>query len=95
MRYQLRTELLRAQLRKQYQSGVALKPEQEQQLMDAEKLSRDMGVYSADEQQQIAQTRQSLSRLEGDYRRKHGDAWTGCPQQAAAGAMTVAQRPPH
>lgn len=86
VRHQLRTELLRAQLRKQYKSGVALKPEQEQDLIASEKLAREMGSYSADEQQQITRTRQSLSRLEGNYRQKHGSAWTECPRQAAAAA---------
>lgn len=99
VRYQLRTELLRAQLRKQHQSGVALKPEQHQQLIASEKLARELGVYSADEEQQIARVRQSLDRLEGDYRQKHGSAWTDCQQQAAApgtaDAYTIAQRPPH
>lgn len=102
VRYQLRTELLRADLRKQYQSGIALTPAQERQLIEAEQLAQQMGVYNEQEKQLIAVTEQNLSRLEGDYRLRHGAAWTECPGYRplkaaglgpAADPYTVAQRP--
>lgn len=79
VRYQLRTELLRADLRKQYQSGIALTSEQERQLIEAERLAQQMGVYNEQERQQIAATEQNLRRLEDGYRQRHGAAWTECP----------------